>query len=394
MRLLFVADGRSPIAINWINYFLEEGDEVHLISTFPSQADQRLASFNLVPVGFSSLKTEDKLAETVKPRQGGIWGAKSVRLRTRLRQWFGPATIAPAAKKVQRLVQEIRPQLVHAMRIPFEGMLAARAKSTTPLLVSVWGNDFTLHARANPWMGRLTKNTLRQVDALHSDCYRDLRLAESWGFDPGKPGLVVPGAGGIQLENFYPPKKSASEVAQHSLNVINPRGIRVYIQNEVFFRSIPLVLGQQPEVKFFCPAMAGDPQAEKWVHELGIEGNTYLLPKQSRQEMADLFRQSCVVVSPSTHDGTPNTLLEAMACGCFPVAGDLESLREWITPNKNGLLVNPNDPHALADAILKGLSDGVLREKAERINQQIIAERADYWTVMQKVRRFYTEMLE
>ncbi len=56
MRLLFVADGRSPIALNWIDYFLQQDDEVHLVSTFPCAADPRLASFTFIPVAFSELK--------------------------------------------------------------------------------------------------------------------------------------------------------------------------------------------------------------------------------------------------------------------------------------------------------------------------------------------------
>ena len=77
-----------------------------------------------------------------------------------------------------------------------------------------------------------------------------------------------------------------------------------------------------------------------------------------------IFRSAAVLVSPSTHDGTPNTLLEGMACGCFPVAGDLESIREWITPGVNGLLVDPSDADALAEAILSALDQPELRAKA------------------------------
>jgi glycosyltransferase involved in cell wall biosynthesis len=62
-----------------------------------------------------------------------------------------------------------------------------------------------------------------------------------------------------------------------------------------------------------------------------------------------------MVVSPNIHDGTPNSLLEGIACGCFPIAGDLESIREWITHGKNGLLVDPNNAQSIADAILIAL---------------------------------------
>ncbi len=392
MRLLFIADGRSPIALNWMDYFLEKGDQVHLISTYACKADKRLASFSVVPVGLSSLKTQPSTSGQGSKNQSGIWGASGVGMRTRVRQWLGPLTVMTAAKQVSVLMDQIRPQLVHAMRIPFEGMLAAQAKPNSPLLVSVWGTDFTLHARANPWKGQLTRNTLKQADALQSDCHRDLKLAQKWGFDMRKPGLVAPGAGGIQADVFYPPENKQGE-QREPFSVVNPRGIRAYIRNDVFFRAIPLILEQEPRAKFYCPAMAGEPQAEKWVRELGIESHTVLMPHQTRQEMANLFRRVSVVVSPSVHDGTPNTLLEAMACGCFPVVGDLESLREWITPNENGILVDANDPLALASAILKGLDDPGLREQASRLNLEIIAERADYAVVMDKVRHFYETLV-
>ena len=51
-----------------------------------------------------------------------------------------------------------------------------------------------------------------------------------------------------------------------------------------------------------------------------------------------------MTVSPSTHDGTPNTLLEGMACGSFPIVGDLESLREWIEPGLTGSWWIPTTP--------------------------------------------------
>ena len=53
MRLLFVADGRSPIAQNWIRYFVERGDEVYLASTFACSVDFPLKGLEITPVAFS-----------------------------------------------------------------------------------------------------------------------------------------------------------------------------------------------------------------------------------------------------------------------------------------------------------------------------------------------------
>ena len=391
MRLLFVVDGRSPIALNWIRYFVERGDEVHLVSTFACQPDLPLASLTTVPVAFSSMKAHQPAGSTGEERNP-LWGSALVGVRTRIRQWLGPLSLTSAAQRMQPLVERIRPDLVHAMRIPFEGMLASQMQGSAPLLISIWGNDFTLHASATPWMSRLTRRALGAASAVHADCRRDIRLAHEWGFPRQRPEIVLPGAGGIQLDVFYP----AAEMngAPETAWVINPRGIRAYIRNDTFFKAIPLVLAKAPQTQFLCTGMAGQPQAEGWVRQYQVAANVHLMGQQTRQQMAELFRRSRVSVSPSIHDGTPNTLLEAMACGSFPVVGDLESLREWITQGVNGLLVDPGDPRALAEAILQALRQPDLRHQAREINTRLIAERGEYGRVMDLAAGFYVQMVK
>jgi glycosyltransferase involved in cell wall biosynthesis len=174
--------------------------------------------------------------------------------------------------------------------------------------------------------------------------------------------------------------------------VINPRGLRSYVRNDVFFAAIPKVLEKDPKVKFVCPVMQGETQPEKWVRQYGIEANVELLPRQTPQQMADLYRSAMIAVSPSEHDGTPNTLLEAMACACFPIAGDIESVREWITDGENGLLVDPSDPEALAQAILSAIENDVLRNKAAAQNIDLIKNRAESKVVMKKAEDFYSSI--
>jgi glycosyltransferase involved in cell wall biosynthesis len=393
MRLLFVVDGRSPIALNWIRYFVERGDDVHLVSTFACQPGLPLSSLTIVPVAFSGLKAGHSSHVPQKDRKSEslLWGSAFVRLRTRTRQWLGPLSLSFAARSLQTLVDGIHPDLIHAMRIPFEGMLASKIALPAPLLVSIWGNDFTLHAPATPWMGRLTRQALAAASAVHADCQRDIRLAHDWGYPPQGPTIVIPGAGGIQLDVFYPAAQTDQNLEPPW--VVNPRGIRAYIRNDAFFKAIPLVLDQVPRAQFFCIGMAGQPQAEGWLREYRIAANVHLTGPQTRLQMAEMFRRSKVAVSPSTHDGTPNTLLEAMACGAFPVAGDLESLREWITPGVNGLLVDPGDPRALADAILQGLLQPDLRQRARQVNLQLVSDRAEYGDVMRRAADFYQQMV-
>jgi len=378
MKILFVADCRSPIAQNWIRHFAARGDEIYLASTFacPAGVDFPINGLEIIPVAFSALKKANQ--------RPGSASARTLGLRTVFKQWFGPLTIRGAAQRLRGLIQQIRPDLIHAMRIPYEGMLAADASTGRPLIVSTWGNDFTLHAPSTRLMSHYTRWTMQVADALHADCHRDLRLAREWGFSVEKPGLVIPGNGGVRSDVFYPPAKPVEEPV-----VINPRGFRPYVRNDMFFKAIPLVLARQPNAKFFFASMAGESQATQWIRELNISHAVQLLPPLPHAKMAEVFRRAQIVASPSIHDGTPNTLLEGIACGCFPVAGDLESIREWITPDENGLLFDSNNPQSVSDAIVSALENKNLREKAAGLNQKIIAARAEYKQNMQRAEEFY-----
>jgi glycosyltransferase involved in cell wall biosynthesis len=380
MKLLYVADGRSPIAQNWIRHFVERGDDVYLASTFACNLDFPIKELALTPVAFSSVKKV-----TQRP---GTGSARTVGLRTAIRQWFGPVTIRNAASRLREFIQRVEPDLIHAMRIPYEGMLAADAYTGVPLIVSTWGNDFTLHGPSTSLMQHYTRWTMQVTDALHADCRRDVRLANEWGFGIKKPSLVAPGNGGIRTNVFYPPAEPVLEPV-----IINPRGFRPYVRNDVFFKAIPSVLAKHPNAKFLFSLMAGERHVEKWIRELKIGHAVELLPPMTHDQMAEVFRRAQIVASPSVHDGTPNSLLEGVACGCFPAAGDLESIREWIMPGRNGLLFDPNDESSIADTIVAAIEKTSLREQSAAFNQAMIADRAEYGQNMKRAEQFYEGIL-
>jgi glycosyltransferase involved in cell wall biosynthesis len=242
-------------------------------------------------------------------------------------------------------------------------------------------------------MAHYTRQTLGRADAVHTDCRRDARLSHDWGYPAGKPHLVLPGGGGVQLDVFYPAEGQIDPRMDMTPVVIQPRGVRAYVRNDTFFKAIPIVLEHFPQTRFVCTTMLGEPEAERWLAELGIADSVELLPLQTRAQMAELFRRAWVAVSPTTHDGTPNTLLEAMACGCFPVVGDIEPLREWIVPGVNGLLVDPGDPDVLAQAIISAVGQPELRAAAEKYNTRLIQEKAEFKRVMHEAEGFYRSLI-
>lgn len=410
MRIAFIVDAHSPIAINWISYFVERGHDVHVLSTYPcAPGTLPGAQVTQAPIAFTGLLKNGDNNQAEPKRRRALLGSIVRRLRKdatlskrllAVRDSLASLEIYRHIKTIHDRIAAISPDIVHAMRIPFEGIAAAKAVGPEfPLVISVWGNDFTLFAGRDPIINWQTKKALRRADALHCDCLRDARLAQVWGFKSYKPITVLPGAGGVQSQFFYPGLPDGAlrdnlEISANTPVVINPRGFRSYVCNDAFFQAIPLVLRERPETIFLSNSMQNNRAAQTWVERLGIAQNIRLLPSIPREEMADLFRLAQVTVSPSLHDGTPNTLLEAMACGCFPVAGNIESLREWISDGSNGLLCDPRSPEALARVILRALNDNEMRQRAKEQNLKLIAERADYAVVMTCAEKYYRQVID
>lgn len=98
----------------------------------------------------------------------------------------------------------------------------------------------------------------------------------------------------------------------------------------------------------------------------------------SDDALREIVRQSHVYVSMSLSDGTSTSLLEAMACGVFPVVSDIPQNREWIDPDADtGILVPIRRPDALADALRRAMADPALRERAAGPNRERVVERGN-----------------
>jgi len=389
MKLLLIADGRSPITRRWIAMLKPLNYELVLISSYPCEPIDGLKKLYTLPLAFASQGGS----------QAGSGSKNAVKqlvsrfrpIAQRMRHLLGPWMLSGQINEYLDILKTEKPDRVHAFRIPFEGMLASATPPGIPLILSTWGNDFTLHASSTGRMETMTRRALQRADALMSDTQRDVKLALEWGFDTHKPTVIVPGNGGTDVDELTALTQGIARVDPPQ--VINPRGLRSYVRTDTFFKSIPLVLAKQPDVQFVCASMEGQTEALNWVDQLGIQKNVRFLPYVSQPELWREYARSQVTISNSTHDGSPNSLLEAMALGCFPVCGDIESIRAWITDGENGLLVDPADPAALANAVLKALKNSQLRSTAATLNAQVIREKAGIDAARAKVKELYERLV-
>jgi glycosyltransferase involved in cell wall biosynthesis len=82
-----------------------------------------------------------------------------------------------------------------------------------------------------------------------------------------------------------------------------------------------------------------------------------------RDDATRLIAAADLYVLASHHEGLPVTVMEALALGVPVIAPAVGGLREAVTDGESGLLVTPDDPVALADAIRRVAGDGGLRRR-------------------------------
>ena len=82
-----------------------------------------------------------------------------------------------------------------------------------------------------------------------------------------------------------------------------------------------------------------------------VHARVHVVPEYRHADLPALLAGHHVLVSASLAEGFSLALPEAMACGLAPVATSISGSREVIRDGKNGLLVAPCDPVALASGI-------------------------------------------
>ena len=90
---------------------------------------------------------------------------------------------------------------------------------------------------------------------------------------------------------------------------------------------------------------------------------------------ADLFVMPCIMDAKGDMDGLPTVIMEALAQEVPVVATDISGVREIVLPGQTGWLLPPDDPQALAQAILEALEHpGEARRRAQAGKRLVMKE--------------------
>jgi colanic acid/amylovoran biosynthesis glycosyltransferase len=118
-------------------------------------------------------------------------------------------------------------------------------------------------------------------------------------------------------------------------------------------------------------------------HKLGITDRVRFLGPQSSDAVMAAYKRSsmlalpCRVTTDGDRDGMPTVILEALARGVPVVSTDMCGINEVVHHGQTGLLVEPDDPHALAAAISKLWSDSDLAGQLGTAGRNLVLRRHD-----------------
>ncbi|TAK34788.1 MAG: glycosyltransferase family 1 protein [Chloroflexota bacterium] len=142
---------------------------------------------------------------------------------------------------------------------------------------------------------------------------------------------------------------------------------------DVLLRALPLVCENMPEARFTVVGAgmgkSTDSIAEQNAMSLAcgdFADRMRVLSRVPHGELPAIYAQAAVCVVPSRWEQFGYTCAEAMACGRAVVASRIGGLAELIEDRVSGLLVEPGDTDALAEAVVRLLGDTELREEMGR----------------------------
>ena len=258
--------------------------------------------------------------------------------------------------RLWKLLRRLKPAVLHSYN------LAAVEYACTAALAGVPVRVHAEHGRdaGDPHGLNRKHNLLRRGVTPFIDRYipvsEDLQrwLQQVVGVPDAKTLMI---ANGVDTEHFRP----SQHASQRSEFVIGTVGRIQDVKNQsglidAFILLREMLPGQRDRLRL---SIVGDGPllgviTEK-VRAAGLQHVVWL--PGARNDIAELMADFDVFALPSIAEGTPVTILEAMACGLPVVASRVGGIPEVVEQQATGLLVPPSDPAALADALAVYVQD-------------------------------------
>jgi glycosyltransferase involved in cell wall biosynthesis len=309
-----------------------------------------------------------------------------------------------ALARIRQLIRGFRPDIVetHTTKAGIVGRLAAQLEGSPVVLHVYHGHSLDgQHGAIKTWMARRVERMLMRTShrlvAVSAHVKHDL---VKYGVAPPdhisvvEPGLDLAPMLGCRRERGALRRELGLASARRLVGIV---GRLTPVKNHRLFLDAAVgVLAVRPDVHFLIvgdgeigPEIRALARSRGLIEHLTFTGWRYDLPR--------IYADLDILVSCSNNEGTPFTIIEAMAAGCPVVATRVGGVPDLVHDQTTGLLVPPAQAQPLIAAILRLLSDADLAraltrsaaDAARRFSTARLASDMDalYTTLLHSLRR-------
>ena len=310
----------------------------------------------------------------------------------RFLQFFNERSVDDEFDKV---IKQIKPDAVHsfALYVSCTPILKVMEKNKhIPWIYSSWGSDL-FYFQNDPNFLKDIKTVLPRVNYMFSDCQRDYHIAQEYGFQGDFLG-VFPGGGGFnysKTDKFIKPVCKRKIILLKGYQGRSGRAIQVMqamslIIDELQNYEIVVFGADIPVINYINKNKLSKAIRIKYLAKTEFLPHEYIL---------ELMGKALIYIGNSNSDGMPNTLLEAIIMGAFPIQSNPGGASEEVMEAEvNGLLIqNCDDVTEIQNHILTAISNYSLLEKAFRNNQTIIKPQFEREIIKSQVVDAYNDIL-
>lgn len=289
----------------------------------------------------------------------------------------GPVETGRAIIEIAKLYRRERPDIVHhvAIKPSVIGGIAATL-SGTPAVVNALTGIGPMVSRSGPTrfaVQRLMHWVLgRRGNWLILQNQDDRKRLEASGLIVPERVTVIRGSG-IDTEYYKPlPEPQGGEAgrvtAAYVGRMLKEKGVPVLVEALRRARArgvdIEVLLVGTPDPD--NPSSVTEAELRRWAAEPGIKWRGYV------SDVREIWAEAHFAILASQREGLPKSLLEAAACGRALIATDVPGCREIARAGENALLVPPDDPEALASAMVSLAQDRALRLRFAESSRRLV----------------------
>lgn len=393
MRILFVGFTQSIHTVRWLRQILECGWDLHM---FPSTQDWfpviHQAHRKVTIHGMPSLMCPLDLDPSVRTR--GFWPlSRGYVTATQVLPRLLPKLCDPV-RALARLIQRLRPDIVHSLEIQNAGYLTLAAKERLggdfpPWIVTNYGSDIYFYGNLKAHQPKI-QAVLAACDYYSCEAERDVALARQFGFR-GEVLPVLPNTGGFDLERARS-LQAPGKTSERRLLVL--KGYQTIFGRALTgLRALELCADALQNYRVAMHSVSPElySLAEITAQRTAIPID--IIPfTRNHEDMLRLHGRARISVGLNISDGVSTSFLEALVMGSFPVQSFTASADEWVRDGETGILVHPEDPHEVAAAIRRAAVDDALVDGAAARNARVVAERLNYAGVQAQVIEMYQKI--